>query len=149
VWIKAVRIAAEHGGKIEAETVHAHLDVPVAQAVHHQLQHARVRYRERVAAARIVQVARGVGGIEPVIGAVVDAAEAEERPIALAFCGVVVDHVQQHLDARIVQAIDHHAELLRAAVSRVRRKKPDAVVAPVIAQAPRRERGLVGEGVHR
>jgi hypothetical protein len=43
--------AAERSGQIEAEAVDVHLAGPVAQAVRHQLQHARLAQVEGVAAA--------------------------------------------------------------------------------------------------
>jgi hypothetical protein len=43
-------------GQVEAEAVDVHLLDPVAQAVHDELQRARVRHVQRVAAARVVHV---------------------------------------------------------------------------------------------
>jgi hypothetical protein len=60
---KPVIAAAQHRRQVEAEAVDVHLLHPVAQAVHHQLQHARVAHVQRVAAAAPVLVAvRAVGG---------------------------------------------------------------------------------------
>src|SRR3712207_9529442 len=58
-----------------------------------------------------------------------------------ALAGVVVDHVEDHLDARPVQPLDHRLELVdlarRAArrVARVGREEADRVVAPVVVEA--------------
>ena len=51
-----VQLAGQRAGQVEAEAVDVHLQHPVAQAVHDQLQHARVLHVERVAAAGEVHV---------------------------------------------------------------------------------------------
>ena len=68
-------------------------------------------------------------------------AEAERRPVVVAFGGVVEHHVENHLDARPVQRLDHVAELvdraervLPRAVRLVRREERDRRVAPVVDQ---------------
>ena len=96
---------------------------PVAQAVHDELQDARVGHVERVAAAGEVHVVARVRR-QAVVGGVVDAAHRERRPHLVALGGVVVDHVENHLDARGVQGADHHLELLDGVLR-------DAVVAVV------------------
>jgi hypothetical protein len=99
-------------------------------------------------------VARVVGH-EPVVGGVVDAAEREHRTEVVALGGVVVDDVEDHLDAREVQRLDHALELahLLAAdagrgVERVRREEADRRVAPVVRQPAVDEEGLVGDVVN-
>ena len=56
------QLAGQGAGKVEAEAVDVHLDDPVAQAVHDELQHARVLHVERVAAAGEVHVVARVFG---------------------------------------------------------------------------------------
>ena len=68
---------ASVAGQIETEAVHVHLDHPVAQAVHDQLQHAGMAHVQRVAAAGVIHVITRIGIHQPVIGSVVDAAEAK------------------------------------------------------------------------
>ena len=94
------QLAGQRAGQIEAEAVDVHLGDPVAQAVHDELQDARVRHVERVAAAGEVHVVARVFGRQAVVGGVVDAAERERRAQLVALGGVVVDHVEDHLDAR-------------------------------------------------
>jgi len=72
------------------------------------------------------------------------------------FGGVVVDHVEDHLDARPVQRLHHPLELahLLAAragrgVQRVRREKADRGVAPVVREPPLVEERLVRDVVDR
>ena len=50
--IEIVPLAAERGRQVEAEAVDVHLGDPVAQAVHHQLQHLRIAHVQGVAARR-------------------------------------------------------------------------------------------------
>jgi hypothetical protein len=49
---------------------------------------------------------------QPVVVGVVDAAERQRRPELVALGGVVVDDVQDHLEALGVQRLDHRLELL-------------------------------------
>ncbi len=70
--------------------------------------------------------------------------------------GVVVDHIEDHFDARRVQGFDHGPELLhllavRAAgrITVVRSEEADRVVAPVIREALLDEPLIVDELVHR
>ena len=101
--VHVVQLAGQRGREVEAEAVHVHLEHPVAQAVHQELDRARVPHVERVAAAGVVDVEARVLGGQAVVGRVVDAAEAERRPEVVALGGVVVDHVEDHLDAGAVQ----------------------------------------------
>ena len=72
---KPFGVARQRGGKVEAKAVDvADLD-PVAQRIHHHLQHARMGEVDRAAAAGEVVVVARVFLVEPVIGRVVDAAE--------------------------------------------------------------------------
>ena len=73
----------------------------------------------------------------------------------VALGGVVVHHVEDHLDVSLVQGLHHRlelADLLAALPGRgipvVRRQEPDRVVTPVVSQAPRDEGFLRDELVH-
>ncbi len=109
--VDVVELAGKRGGQVEPETVHVHLEHPVAQRVHDQLQGVRMPGVEAVAGAREVLVELQVTVEKPVVGGVVDAAEVERRPEVVAFCRVVVDHVEDHLDAGFVERPDHGFEL--------------------------------------
>jgi hypothetical protein len=134
----------EGGGEVEAEAVDVHLGRPVPQAVEEHPQGRRVGDVEGVAAAGCVVVAARVAGHQPVVGRVVEALVAQGRAVLVALRGVVVDDVEDDLDARGVQARDHRLELphLPAAaagaggrrVAGVRREEADRVVAPVVRQ---------------
>ena len=154
--VDLVELAGQRRREVEPETVDVHLGHPVAQRVHDQLQHVRVAHQQAVAGARGVVVVRLVLVDEAVVGRVVDAAEADGRAELVALGGVVVDHVEDDLDARLVQRLDHALELghllTAGAVCRVavvRREEPDRVVAPVVRQALVAQREVVDELVHR
>ena len=109
---------------------------------------------EGVAGARVVHVVKRVGG-EAVVGRVVDAAEAQRRAQVVALGGVVVDHVKDDLDARLVQGTDHRLELghllpacALGGVAVVRGEEPDGVVSPVVRQPTLDEVVVVDELVH-
>ena len=135
-------------GEIEAEAVDVkHLD-PVAQRVHHHLQHARMGELQRVAGAGVVLVEARLVGDEPVVGGVVDAAIAQRRAEMIAFGGVVVDHVEDDLDAGAVQLGDGGAERVLDVVGGVAllgREEAQRVVAPVVLEAVLEQMRLVDE----
>jgi hypothetical protein len=142
-------------GQVEAEAVHAHLGDPVAQRVGDQPEHVRSARVEGVAAAGEVGVAARVP-LEPVVAAVVDAAQREGRAQLARLGGVVVDDVEDHLDPGGVQGAHHPPELAHllapgagGGVPGVRGEVADGVVAPVVAQAPPQQMVLVRELVHR
>ena len=120
--IDVVQLARQRRREVEAEAVDVHVDDPVAQAVHDQLQHVRVPHVQGVAGAGVVHVVAAVVGHQPVVGGVVDALERQHRPEVIAFGGVVVDHVENHLDAGVVQRLHQVLELLHllAAAARAR-----------------------------
>ena len=100
-----------------------------------------LRMLKRVAAAGEVHVVAAVFGRQPVIGGVVDAAERERRAQLVSFGRVVVDHVENHLDAGRVQVADHRLELAHRVERRGRRgvavlggEEAQRVVAPVVHQ---------------
>ena len=87
-----------------------------------------------------------------VVRAVVDAAEVERRPQLIALGGVVVDHVEDHLDARLVQRLHRLLELDHRILHRITtggREPRQCVVAPVVSEAAFVQEAFAGEGVHR
>jgi hypothetical protein len=133
-----------------------HLCDPVAQRVHDELKDVGVSHQQAVAGARGVVVVLLVRVDEAVVRRVVDATERDRRALLVALGGVVVDHVEDDLDIRVVQRLDHCLELghLLAArpgcgVGRVRRQEPDGVVAPVVGEPLVLQRGVLDELVHR
>ena len=97
---------------------------------------------ERVPAARVVHVVAAVVLHEAVVGGVVDAAEGQRRAEVIALGGVVVDHVEDDLDAGPVQRLHHGLELrhllpaaARGGEARIGGEIADRVVAPVVREA--------------
>ena len=153
--IDVVQLAGERRGEVEPESVDVHLENPVPQAVHDQLQHMRVTHVQRVAGAGVVHVIAAVVGHQPVVGRVVDPFEREDRAEVIAFGGVVVDDVEDHFDAGRMQRLDEILELqhlLAALPGRgvlvVRREVANRVVAPVVPQSAIEERRVLHELMH-
>ena len=71
--INLMQFAGEGGSQVKAEAVHVHLENPVAQTVHDQLQHPRMLHVQRVSRACVVLVIARTIRHKAVIGAVVDA----------------------------------------------------------------------------
>ena len=88
-----------------------HLRDPVAQRVHDELQHVRLSRVQCVAGAGVVEVEPRVVVAQPVVGRVVDAAERQRRSSFVAFRRVVVDDVEDHLEAGGVQRAHQCLEL--------------------------------------
>ncbi len=107
---------------------------------------------QRVSGARVVNVVAQLVRNEPVIGAVVDALEGKGGAQLVAFGGVVVDDVQDHLEAAVVQAGDHLLELAQrirdvGGVARVGGEEADRIVAPVVPEPAVEQERVVNERV--
>ncbi len=152
--VAVVLAAAERDGEVEAEAVDVALLHPVAQRVEDHPRHDGVRQVEGVAASGDVDVATAT--VDAVVGALVEPSPREGHVLPGVLGRVVVDDVEQHLDAGGVQVLDHRLELVEGAlrvgrrrVRRVRREEAERVVAPVVRQPAQHEVGLVREGVDR
>ena len=137
--VHATGIAREGGGEVETETVDMHLQHPIAQAVHDKLKGARVEDIEGVAGTGKIQVEARVFRSQPVVGLIVDPAKTERRPEVISFRGVIVDDVENDLDARGVEISHHRFELRHLAAGRAaarvlgfRREEADRVVTPIV-----------------
>ena len=155
---RACVIAPERGGEVEAKTVHAEGLNPPAQAVHHKLNGSRVRQVQRVAAA--AGVAQRARSIVRVVVRLVEPAPGEHGALRIALGGVVVDHVEHHLQARAVQRVHHGAELVAHAgvvggrgpvhrQARVGHEVRERVVTPMVAQAFFQQVALGDAALHR
>ena len=150
--IEPVRLAAQRRAEIEAKSIDVERVHPVAQRIHHHLQHTRMREVDRVAGARIVDVAARIVRLQPIVAGIVEPAKRQRRPGLLGFGGVVVDHVEDHLDAGGVQPAHRDAHLVRRAVRQIRRfrrEEGERVVAPVVAQPALQHEAVLQEGMHR
>ena len=138
-FVETMRLAAENRGEIEAETVHFHFAYPVAQAVGHHLQHARMRQVQRIAGTGVVDVIARFFRHQTVVRSVVDALERDRRAAFVAFGGVVVHDVEDHFEIGVMEAVDHRLEFFQRCIrarekARVSRKEANRVVAPVVRQ---------------
>ena len=88
-------------GKVETETVHVHIDDPVAQTIHNQLESPRMRHVERVPAPRVIHVVTLVFIEQPVVRDVIDASKAQGRSQLIPFGRMVVYHVENDFDAAL------------------------------------------------
>ncbi len=146
----AAAIATEHRRQVEAEAIDVHVRGPVTQAVEHQCARGRIVDRDRVPAAREVLVALPSLGHQPVVTRVVDSAHRQRRPVLVALGGVVEHHVQDHLEAGLVQSAHHGLELGDRIVHGVlgcRRVPRDRVVAPVVREPLADQELLAEEGL--
>lgn len=102
-WARG-RTAAEGSGEVESEAVDMILFAPVPQAVQDLLLGRRVVGAHRVAAPRVIQHLFVLAQVHLIVRIAVDAAVREDVWVDVGtFCCVVVDHVQDHFNACLVQ----------------------------------------------
>ena len=100
-----------------------------------------MKHVEAVAGPREVHVEAPRVGLQAIEGVVVDPTKAERGAEVVALARVVVDDVQDHLDAGRVQALHHRLELVDLLAERSGRvagvggEEGNGVVAPVVRQA--------------
>src|SRR5260370_18820436 len=91
---------------------------------------------------------------ETVIGPVFKASKRNRRPELVPFAGVVIDDVEDDLDASLMEALHHFLEfsdflaVVPAGESRVRSKETEGVVPPVIGEAPFEQEALIHPGMN-
>ena len=139
--VDVVEFSGQSAAQVEPETVDVHLQHPVPEAVHDELQNTRTQHVERVPAAGEVGVVPVRLVLNSVVRLVVDSTQRNGRPQMVAFTGVVVDHVQDNFEPRLMQSANHPFELahcfvrsLRRRIPRFRREEGHRVVAPVIGE---------------
>ena len=137
--IYATGVTRERGSEIEAKSVHVHLEHPIAQAVHHELERARMQQVKGIARAGEIHVEARIIRLQPVVGLVVNAPERERRSEVVSFRGVIINNIKNHFDPGGVKITHHRFEFRHlpaqgttAGVFSMRREKPNGVVAPVI-----------------
>jgi len=108
-----------------------HLGNPIAEAVNDHAPHDRLVSVQRIAGTAVIRVLRQVF-VEDVIDFVCKTAEAEGGTVAIPLGGVVVDDVEDHLDAGAMKRLDELSELVDGTerifprtVAGVRSKKRD------------------------
>ena len=115
-----------------------HFGDPVPQAVHNHASHDRLIGVQRIPGAAVIRVLRAVL-IEDVIDFVCEAPEAERGPLCVSLRGVVVDDIEDHLDAGAVQLLDEITELVNRAerilprtIACMGSEKRDRGISPVV-----------------
>ena len=152
--IETVVLPCQDGSQIEAEAIDVHLVYPIAQQVGDHLQHAGMIEIEGVAGACVVDVVARLVGQQSIVRCIVDAAERQCRTALVAFGRMVVDDIEDDLEAGVVQACDHLLELREhegrnGGIARIGREETDRVIAPVICQALFQQMPIVDECVDR
>ena len=151
-----MQFAREGRGEVESEPVHVHIQNPVAEAVHDELQHLGMPHVQRVARSRVVHVVARIIRHQPIVRAIVDASKAQRGAEMVAFRGVIVYNVEDYFDACPMQAFYHGFEFAQllpliaaARIARFGRKKADAVITPIVAQAVIEEVFVIQKRMHR
>ncbi len=147
-------LAPQRDGQVESEAIDVHFLNPVAEAVQGHFQHLGLREVERVAGTGEVDVPAPVVGQQPVVAGVVGALPAQRWTEVIALAGVVVDDVEDDLDAGRVQFAHHPAKLAdlhqrvgTAGVPRLRRKEVEGAVPPIVGQVLFSQERVVDKGV--
>ena len=110
----ALLVARQDRGEVETEAVDMHLADPISQAVDDQTADDRLISVQCVAATGEIGVA-GFVLRQGVIGVIRQSSKANGGAVLFAFCSVVVDDIEDDLDADAVQRLDHVAELVERA----------------------------------
>ncbi len=147
-----MELPRQGGCEIKPEPVHVHLQHPVTEGIHDELKHMRVPHVQAVSGPCIVHVVAGVVLHQAVVGGVVDSLDREHRPEVVPLSRMIVNYIQDHLQTRFVQVLDHLLELLHlmaglppAHIPVMRGEIPDGIVPPVIAESPLHQVGVVNE----
>src|SRR5215472_14404405 len=108
-----------------------HLGNPIAETVNDHAPHDRLISVQRIAGAAVIRVLRQVF-VEDVIDFVCESAEAEGGALGIPLSGMVVDDIEDHLDAGAMKRLDEISELvdgteriLARTVAGMRSKKRD------------------------
>ncbi len=140
---------AQRRGEVEAKAVDTELSRPVAQRIGHHPHDRQSSRVQRVPGAGDVVTGRQVISVRG------QAAPAQiDGRIDAALAGVVVDHVEDHLDTGAVigvHQVGEFGDLLAGfgGVSRVRGEERQRRVAPIVGTPRGHQTGLVGMGVDR
>ena len=111
-FVDFLELTRQCGRKIESESVDVHFSDPIAQTVGNELQRVWRAHEQRVSSACGVEIVPAVVVDQTIVGAVVDAFEAEGRATVVAFGGMVVHHVEDDFHAGMMVCLDHGFELV-------------------------------------
>ena len=137
----AIFVTRQDGPLVEAESIHVHLFDPEFQAIRNQLINKGMVTFEGVAAATIIEIILFIVWHEQIIGTVIYAPVTDGRTQFIALAGVIKDDIQNDLDARFVQSLDHLAKVPDVAplarcktVGVVRGEVANGVISPEVFQ---------------
>src|ERR1700679_2140153 len=88
-----------------------HLFHPIPEAVENHAPDYRMISIERVSRTAVIGVGRAVR-IQNVVDAVLQTPEADGWPQLVSFSGVIEDHIENYLDARLMQRLHHIPKLI-------------------------------------
>src|SRR5262249_23639425 len=106
----------------ESEAIDMHFFDPIAEALDDHPADNRMIGVEGVSRAAVIGVARAIL-LENVISSVVEPSKTQRRSVVITFGGVIEHNVENDLNTRPVQSLDHVAKL----VQRPKRILPRAV----------------------
>ena len=150
--IEAVGLTAERNTEIETKAVNVKVDHPPPQRVHDHLKHARVRQVQRVARAGVVDAVPWIVRNEAVIAGIVEPPKRQRRTEFTPFGSVIVNNVEQNLDASGVEAMHRNAHLVRTTfreIAGMNREEPKRVIAPIIGKTFFHQKAVMHESVDR
>ncbi len=139
----------QNGRQVEAKAIEPGLARPAAHRIEDEAQGRISLHRHRVATARVVDEPEAA--VMAIVARLVEAAQRQRRPFGIALAGVVVDDIEDDLEAGSVEALHRIADLSETAGSeaRIGRHERHRIVAPAIAEAERRQMALVDPGGER
>src|SRR5262249_39276798 len=115
-----------------------HLLNPVTETVQDHTANNGMISVEGVSRAAVISVARAVL-FENIVGVVLQTAKTQRGPTVVSFSSVIEDNVENNLDARPVQRLDHVTKfinrsewILTRAVALVRSEERDGRISPVV-----------------
>src|SRR5436305_9057096 len=137
----AIFVTRQDGPLVEAESIHVHLFDPEFQAIRNQLIDKGMVAFEGIAGATIIEIILFIVWHKQIIGTVIYAPVTDGRTQFIALAGVSEDDIQNDLDARFVQSLDHLAKVPEVAplarcktVGVVRGEVANGVISPEVFQ---------------
>src|SRR5262245_2333471 len=129
--IHRMELPRQCGCQIEAKSIDMHVERPVTQAVHNQLQSMWVCHVQRIAASGVIHIVAAVVR-QTIVRGVIDSAKAQGGSELVSFAGVVVNNIDDDFDPLTMKGPYHGFELRhlfakhsRRRIAGLRRKKSD------------------------
>ncbi len=135
-------IPGEYGCQVEAEAINMHFLNPVVETIDNKPSNYMMIGIKCITTAGVIDMT--TLRIHDVVDVVGKAAIAEGRSGMITFGGVIIDHIEDHLDTGAMQCLDHVAEFVQGAkrilagtVGRMGCEKRDRAVPPIVDQSGR------------